>query len=230
MHALQIIGQSLNINDTDFPSLEGLSKTQGLCCITGIYGDCYDRKAVIGKSFTNLDLLSNSQSNLVNCEAFIALKYKWQRMSSYTADGKTFNRLDRIGVRNAVFNPPKSKNWVGYATTSYKKHGGLNTPVNNSESNFWLFETVIVDCGLSHKQDWWHNLNNYLRMGIGRSILESLDAPTHAIKKIGIKNYLDFLSWAEGKSNTPLYQFLCYLLPSQDELKAEKNELIQKTN
>lgn len=200
-------------------------QSRGICALTGKETLCVDRKELLGKSFTNGDILIRPDSDKVSIEAFVVLKYKWERMSSWFCDGITLNRLSRVQVREKVFADELPDNWIGYATTSYKKHGVLNTPVNSKKSRIWLFETRIVDLTDMLKTiEYWDILNLALRQGIGRSIMETLDINPAFIPKIGINNWIKFEQWARPKYQSALYSFLCYLLPSQEELKGEKNE------
>lgn len=50
--------------------------------------------------------------------------------------------------------------------------------------------------------------------------MESLDAPPGVMKSIPVSLWMDFAQWAKDKYLSSLYRFLCYLLPSKDELKA----------
>lgn len=68
-------------------------------------------------------------------------------------------------------------------------------------------------------------------MGFGRSILETLECPVFVLSKIGIDKWFKLESWAKPIYQSNLYQFLCYLLPSQQELKNEnenENEINKK--
>jgi hypothetical protein len=114
--------------------------------------------------------------------------------------------------------------WVGYATTSYKKHGSLKTPVNTGKRRVWLFETRLVDCtDMATVLEWWAILNSALLREFGRQILETLDCPQHVMKKCGLTKWLAFEKWARPRYKSALYAFLCYLLPSQKELEDETN-------
>lgn len=196
----------------------------GVCAVTGMAGACVPRKELFGKSFTNGDILARPDSDFVSVDAFLALKYKWERMSSWFCDGKTFQRLDRQGVRAKVFQPEMPEQWTAYATTSYKKHGALNAVVNTATRRVWLFEMRRVDLSdLTQVMEWWGVLNVALRAGIGRSVMETLDCPPFVIAKVGLQTWLTFEAWARPRYLSALYAFLCYLLPSQEELKHAEN-------
>jgi hypothetical protein len=231
MHALEIIGKTIDKNCPEYPSPEykkgknliPLEKSHGVCCVTGIEGECYPRDTALSESFTNYDLLAAPRSQLINCNVWIALKYKWQRMSCFYCDETTFKRIDvkteKPFMRDLLFNPPKNKLWLLYITTSYKKHGGLLAPVNFN-TNKWLFETLIVDVNMDYTRDWWEKLNYFLNNNISRPQLENYDIYIKSKKLDNIKINLEFLEWAKNKYKTPLYKLLCYLLPSKEELNS----------
>ena len=225
MHAVNLISQGLCADDPDLPEQPGGAEP-GICAITGEHDAyTYPRKLLLGKSFTDGALLRAPQSDRVSSAAYTALKYKWERMSSWRAGVDGFERLDRAGVRKRVFSPPKSGRWSGYATTSYKKHGALRAPVNSGGSNIWLFETRIVNGNDAERVgEWWGKLNAALRLGIGRSVLETLDCPQPVMRLVGLAAWLEFEAWARDKHKSGLYAFLCYLLPSQEELKRERSD------
>lgn len=223
MHPVQLISSALrNTHDPDCPDVPS-STSLGLCAITGQEGATVSRKVLLGKSFTDGAALAAPQSDRVSVEAYIALRYKWERMSSWWCDGGVFKRLDRAGVRAAVFGTmPTNNQWAAYATTSYKKHGALRTPVNTGGRRVWLFETRSVDCSdMETVADWWVRLNYALRLGFGRPILETLNCPAFVMAKVGLREWMEFEAWARPRRNAALYAFLCYLLPSQEELKNE---------
>lgn len=218
MHTVNLIASAIT-NDPERVVYTG-ETTQGMCAVTGKQDICVQRKELLGKSFTNGDLLAAPESSLVSLDAYYALTYKWERASSWYCNGKEFIRLDRKGVRSKVLTGQYSKYWSGYATTSYKKHGSLVTKVNTAGRAIWRFEMRDADC-TDHKRLMaiWDRLNTELRAGIGRSILESLDCPPFLIKKFGVQRWLEFYRWAYPLYQGALYKFLCYLLPGQEELK-----------
>jgi hypothetical protein len=149
-----------------------------------------------------------------------------ERKSSWVCDGETFLKLDRKGVRSQVF-AFRGGVWSGYATTSYKKHGALLAPVNSGGTNRWLFEMRVVDCtDRAQVEDTWNRLRAAQDAGIARPLIECLDIDPSYMAKIGWRVWRDFHAWAVPRRNAPLYQFLTYLLPSQEELK-EINELVR---
>lgn len=219
MHAVNLLAKAM-----ERPAVMPETK-QAICCLTGEETECVPTKELLGNSFTNWDLMSAPESPYISTDAYVALSCKWERMSSWWCDGTTFERLDRQGVRKKVFAPLSDKPWVGYVTTSYKKHGALNTPVNTSKSNIWRFENLTVNLSDTAKtKGWWDALNRYLRLGIPRPVLQDGDPTPALMRKVGYKTSVSFLEWCKDKKHLPLYQFLCYLLPSQEELKAEKKE------
>jgi hypothetical protein len=220
MHPINLIASAIE-NDPERPELP-CDPVYGICAITGDEGLCVPRKKLFGKSFTNSDLMICPASDMVSVNTYLALKYKWERMSSWICDGKTFTKLTRVEVREHVLSKQKPEIWTGYVTTSYKKHGALNAAVNRGKSNVWLFEMRKVDCSEREiMMAWWHTLNSALRSGIWRSVIESLECPGAVMKNIGIRAWCDFERWARPRYQSSLYAFLTYLLPSQEELKNE---------
>lgn len=221
MHAVDLIYAALPITDPDYPAMP-CDPSPGVCCVTGSYGPSLPRRELIGPSWTQHDLLAAPHSDRVGVAAYVALKYKWERMSSWICDGIEFRRLDRAGVRAAVLGPRPERPWVGFATTSYKKHGAMLAPVNaGREHNVWLWDTERVDCSDSDKvAEYWGTLNAALRMGIPRAVLETLICPAWLVARIGVSAWMDYQAWARPVYRSALYRFLCYLLPSQEEIKA----------
>jgi hypothetical protein len=220
MHTVNLISAAI-ANHEDRPTLP-CKPIYGTCAITGIDGACVPREKLFGKSFTNSDLLAHPDSNMVSVDAYYALKFKWERKNSWFTDGNTFERLTRKDVRTKVFQDSMPPQWSAYATTSYKKHGALNTKINTAHQRIWLFEMRQVDCSdMAVVSEWWGILNVALQAGIWKSIMGSLECPPFVMSKIGLKNWLRFESWARPKYLSALYSFLRYLLPSKEELKHE---------
>jgi hypothetical protein len=196
------------------------------CCLLGIETNCIPRKYAFSSNFTGIDMLKAPESAYFSVEGYYALKYKWERNTSWFCDGECFFCLDRLAVREYVLKEEMPDRWIGYATTSYKKHGALVAKINGKNRRNWLFENTLVDCTPYDKMlEWWEILNEALRSGIGRKILETLDCPIFVMQKIGITKWQTYEKWARTRYRSPLYQFLCYLLPSQLELKAEGDDV-----
>lgn len=226
MHAVDLIATGIPEDDPDRRPLP-CEPVDATCAVTGAYAPCVPRKHVIKSAFTNHDLLRCPDSGYVSVHAYTALTYKWERMSSWIAVPGRFARLDRVGVRNAVLSPPGSVPWAAYATTSYKKHGALWAPVNGPGQCRWRFEGVTVDLsdrGAMHST--WTRLNGMLRAGFGREVLETLECPPYLLAKGDVRAWLEFRRWARPRYRGPLYQFLCYLLPSQEELRQEAEHAV----
>ena len=220
MHTVELIYKALPKEESEWLTDVAVP---GICCVTGEKLLTIDRKKILGNSFTGWGLLAAPRSDRISVEAAIALKYKPERMSSWFCDGETFTKLDRIGVREKVFQEDMPTQWAGYATTSYKKHGSIMAPVNVLNQRVWLFETRLVGLSDMDKvEDWWHNLNKILRAGFSRPVIESLECPPYVMRKQGMREWMDFEAWARPRFKSALYAFLCYLLPSQKELKDEQ--------
>lgn len=226
MHTVNLLAKALTSKNS--PSDDGKPwpehlQAAGVCAITGDFGPGIPRGEVLGKSFTNLDLLRAPESRLVGRDAWTALTHKWERMSSWFCDGGTFLRLDRQGVRRLVLTGKYPPLWAGYATTSYKKHGALWAAVNSGSKAVWRFEQLDVDCS-NHPRllSVWTRINRALRAGVSRPVLETLDPTAFTFRAVGVNYWADLERWGRPLFRGALYQFLCYLLPSQEELKAEE--------
>lgn len=213
MHTVNLIASAIR-KDSILPQ----NIESGICCVTGQEGDCILRSEIFGKSFTNLDLLKAPDSNFIGIDAYLVLSYKWERYSLWWCDGKEFKRPNRTEVREMVLDGVDAKNWAGYVTTSYKKHGALVAKVNYGNRGIWRFEMKDVNCRDGEKvNEWYSILVKALYDNIGRTVLETLDCSAWLIGKIGLEKWIIFEQWARPKYQSALYQFLCYLLPSKEE-------------
>lgn len=226
MHCIDLMAQAVPV----VPSLPEPAEP-GVCAITGREGPTIGSRHLLGASFTQWDLLARPDSDRVSVNAWRAWMYGWrdegkkrdyrpERMSSWLiADGR-IALLSRQDVRGAVLGPASESLWAGYATTSHKKHGTLMAPVNSPGPGVWLWETRLIDCSDAERvQRWWDELRTFQDAGIPRPVLETADPAPHLMRKIGVETSLRFLDWAGSRYQSALYQFLCYLLPSADELK-----------
>lgn len=218
MHATRLLFEALAPSEREpLPALPA----RGICCLTGEEEDCLPRGELFGKSFVEQHLFAAPESDMVGVAAFCALKHKWERMGSWMCD-RRFAKLTRQDVRPLVIGGVTADRWAGYITTSYKKHGSLHAPVNTGRRQIWQFEMLTVDCSdRARLADWWGVLNEALRQGIGRQSMEALEMPPGLMLKIGVVKWERFRAWAKDKHQTGLYKLLCYLLPSQEELKLE---------
>jgi hypothetical protein len=215
MHPIDFIAP--HIEKTELPE----KPREGICAFTGRLTETVNRKKLVKSSFTNENLMQAPTSDRVGVNAWHCLKNR-KTKSSWYCDRDGFRKLTRQELRDIVIDGNYPDIWSGYATTTYKKHGSLVSHVN-TDSVIWRFEMLDVDCSNRKKMlTIWKRLNKEIRAGLGRSILETLDCPISIMKKYGWKKWIDFKTWAKTICNTPLYQFMCYLLPSQKELKAEE--------
>jgi len=211
---------------------------RGICCVTGLECNTISRHHVILDSFTSVDLLRSPQSDRAGVNAFKVLQYtvthptpekkrdlRPLQQSSWVCTDKSLTLLNRVGVRDHVLNGVEASRWCGYATTSYKKHGALRTPVNSGRSQIWLFETTLVDCSDRQKVlKMWQRMRDAQDNGISRPLIESLDISPGYIIKLGWRRWIEFERWASPIIQSPLYRFIAYLLPSIAELKGETDE------
>ena len=220
MQACELIAKAIPVEDRE----ELPCHTQlGTCCVTGEACETIDAKFCIGPSFTDHAVLRSPGSPRIGVSAYWALKYKWERMSLWWCNGFEFRRLERVSARLLILSADYGPcPWAGYITTSYKKHGCLRAPVNVAPKAVWLFDSLLVDCSDHLKLiGWWEIMRQAQRDGIGRQSMEALEIPAGILAQIEASAWIAFRRWAEGKVRSPLYQLLCYLLPSQEELKAE---------
>lgn len=205
---------------------------EGVCCVLGTRESTIHRKHAIKPSFTNLDLLRAPDSDRVSLRAWRVLTYMTDPepgkkrgrqpliQSAWIVHDGGIEYLSRLDVRRYVLEGVSFPRWAGYATTSYKKHGSLRAPVNNGCSQRWLFELDVVDCDRARVAEWWSILLEARTAGIPRPVIETLDAGIPLIRK-HLALWQRFELWARSRYQSPLYRFLCYLLPGQEELKRD---------
>lgn len=227
MHCIDLIAAHLPPCET--PE----APVQGLCCVTGASGLTLPRKLAILPSFTNLDLLAAPGSDRVGLPAYQVLSYTEPnpgkaresaplRQSHWIADADGLHYLgSKAAIRPYVLGAQEPASpWAGYVTTSYKKHGCLRAAVNGSGQHRWLFESMVVDCtDLDKVTHWWVELREAQDRGVPRPVIESVEPSPDLIRKVGMTHWQRFAMWAKPRRTDPLYLFLTYLLPSQEELK-----------
>lgn len=221
MHAVDLIASAIGI--ATFGAEGGET---GICCVTGEVTECIPRDLLLGRSFTAQALLRAPGSNRLGMKAATTLRHKPARNSSWWCDGESFIPLRRVNVREMVLRPRLAPAWAGYATTSYKKHGALLAPVNTGTRAMWLFETSIVDCQPGATVEAWARLREMQDAGWPRPVLEDLDPSPWLLAKLDSRAWMRFESWARPRMLSPLYRFLCYLLPSKNELEGAERVAI----
>jgi hypothetical protein len=128
--------------------------------------------------------------------------------------------MGKAQIRELVLCGTTSKHWAGWVTTSYKKHGALRASVNGRPFGIWGFDDLLVRANdKTAVLEIWRRLRDAQNNGIGRTGIETLDIPVPVIFKVGVTFCNDFLAWAQSRYQSPLYRFLAYLLPSQQEIK-----------
>lgn len=196
----------------------------GICCVTGAECSTVARNLVIKPSFTNYDLLAAPTSDRAGLAAWRVMNHAPARQSLWFCDGLEFRLLKRVDARKLVLDSVTAAHWSGYVTTSYKKHGALRCPVNTGARQVWLFEMLRVDCSdRDAVAEMWGRLRTAQDAGISRAMLESLDISPAYLAKIGWKLWREFERWAADRLQSPLYRFLCYFLPSREELHCHEN-------
>lgn len=204
----------------------------GTCCLTGQYGPTISRSKVFGASFTEFETFKVSESDRVGINVWYAFragyfaaegkkrKKKPEAMACWWTDGKSWIELNKVKIRELVFEGAEGLPWAGWVTTSYKKHGATRAPVNRGKFGVWGFDESLPDCSdIDLVTDWWGNLREAQNGGLKRTVIETLEIPVFVYNKIDTALWLKFRGWAADKRESALYRFLCYLLPSQAELK-----------
>lgn len=227
MTAIELLYEALPAREP--PEIPG----EGICCVLGTREPTIDRRHAIKPSFTNLDVLRAPDSERVSVRAWRVLTHSKPAkegkkrdtfplmQSSWVCDGAELFLQDRLSIRVHVLTGVYQRQWCGYVTTSYKKHGCLRAPVNTNGSQRWLFETEVVDCSDREQvQDWWTRLREAREAGIPRSVIETLDIGVPLFAKHRA-HWQAFEPWARSRYQSVLYRFLTYLLPSQEELRAD---------
>lgn len=212
---------------------------RGVCCVTGRETDTILAKHILSSSFCDRNLLACPGSDRIGVNVWYAWlagyyaidektgkpktrKKKPEMQACWFCDGVEFNETAKADTRRYVLAgvPRPDRAWSGWVTTSYKKHGSLRAPVNRGVFGGWGFDDLVVDASDNNKVcQWWTVLRQAQTDGIGRKAMEVLEMPLAFMEKIGFSTWLMFESWARPQYQSALYQFLVYLLPSQQELK-----------
>lgn len=223
MHAVELIAKAKK-PDYQLPEKYAqLETAPGICCVTAVFEQqTIKREKKIARTFTNRNLFRAPYSPRISMAAVIALDYRPQRMSSWLVDEKRFVKMRRVECRGSVLAGPDVDQlpWAGYITTSYKKHGALSAPVNAPGQAIWNFEGVMTDC--SDKEQvlsWYERMQGMRLAGYPRPCLDELSMSPGQMEKLGYAPWMRYCEWAEDKVNTPLYRLLCYLMPSEAEIK-----------
>jgi hypothetical protein len=234
MHATDLITACLT-DDQKEPLPEAAQP--GVCCVTGAVADTIARKHLFGSNFMDLNLLACPESSRVGINVWYAFQFgaigvnaetgetnkrkkKYEMQACWWTDGIAFREMDKAQIRKFVLYGTTSKYWAGWVTTSYKKHGALRAPVNNTPFGSWGFNDLLVRANDTvNVHGTWGKLREAQGNGIGRIGLETVDIPVSIMVKVGINYCTKFISWALSRYQSPLYQFLVYLLPSQEELR-----------
>lgn len=229
MHTVDLIANSLTDDQREPLPVDA---EPGLCCVTGIETETIPAKKLLGSNFMDNNLLDAPHSDRVGVNVWHAFQHgyltdptkkrkkKPEFMACWYCDGERFIEVDKAAIRQLVLHGSPARHWAGWVTTSYKKHGALRSPVNNSAFGFWGFDDLLVDANdKTAVIDMWQHLRQAQGVGIGRTGIETLDVPVKIMLRIGITRCNEFTQWAEAYYLSPLYKLLTYLLPSQKEIK-----------
>jgi hypothetical protein len=228
MHAANLIASA--VRGTDLcPELPCQPVPDQICVVTGEVGPCLPKKEVVLSTSTDYSWFLAPMSEWAGVDVFQAWncglikdgakrRSCFERGACWWTDGKEFCVIKRAEIRKIVLDGSPSVPWAMWVTTSYKKHGSIRSPVNHSDRGIIGFDELRVDVSDSSRVlDWWQHLNMALAANIGRTVIESLNCPSHLIRTIGAAEWIRFEKWARPKYMSPVYKLLCYLLPSKEE-------------
>lgn len=228
MTAIEVLAAALPAIDLPEPA------TEGRCCVLGMVEPTIDRRHAIKPSFTNLDRLCAPESDRVSVRSWRVLTHSIDAaegkkrdtfplmQSAWICGTEGLRFLTRQTVRDHVLAGVTDAPWCGYATTSYKKHGALRAPVNTGAAQRWLFELDVVDCSdRGRVAAWWTRIRETREAGIPRPVIETLDINIALLGK-HLARWQAFEAWARPICHSPLYRFLTYLLPSEEEIRGQR--------
>lgn len=226
MHACHLISSSVH-DDIALPC----EPVDGVCAVTGTLGPCLPRELVVSSSNCDIYLFAAPTSRQVHVDVWRAWKYGVtkpgskgasypERQSCWWCDGRTFCTMTKPEMRKIVLNGSPSSPWSMWVTTSYKKHGSVRSPVNMASRGTVAFDDLTVVCSDEKVvSETWARLRGAQDAGIPRPLIERLDIAPGYMAKIGWQVWHEFEQWARPRMRAPLYQFMTYLLPSQEELR-----------
>lgn len=218
MNIYKLISNSIKDSHVPFP----IEPIPAVCAVTGECCLCVPRKKLFSSNFTEQPNLKCPESQFVGIDAYQALKHRKTRMSSWLATKEKFRVLKRIDVRPLVLEGVCSDLWAGWVTTTYKKHGATRAKLNHASQAVWAFDEMLIDCSDNKKvNEIYNQLVVWLKKGFSKATLETLNCPGFVIMRVGLQEWLKLEKWAKLIYKSNLYKFLCYLLPSQDELKKQ---------
>ena len=219
--------------------VSGLEIRQEVCCITGVKCECVPMGAVITTSFTDGQLFKAPSSEWVSLSTYQAWKFgiraegkkrdmNPERNSCWVVNRDAWRHgLKKAEIRQVALEgvtPP----WACWVTTGYKKHGTLRTPVNSSRHGVIAFNDLRADCSDPERvMGMFERMKSIQLVGFGRKIIETLECPPGYQKRYGFGPWNEFYSWAKSIYLSPLYQFVCYILPTKEEMDAERPVEIQ---
>ena len=218
LHPTNLIASSLGAQDLPCETVEGV------CCVTGQICACLPRAKAIIKTANDQSWYRAPASDFCGVDAYVALRHRPERMSHWWCDGKDFLELTIQDARNLILNGSPSVPWCGRVTTSKQKHGSIRAVTNDAPRGIWSFEELLVDCSDADRiTRWWLVMSQALRDGIGKRMQSGEQVPLRTAAKLGADRILRFEKWAETKREYPLFRLLCFLLPTQAELKEAAN-------
>lgn len=203
-----------------------------ICALTGVQCECVPLKSIISSSFTDGRLFAYPSSNWLGVNVYKAWKFEIrhpdkkrgfapERNSCWVVNKTGWQyKLVKREIRDIALNgydPP----WSCWVTTGYKKHGSLRAVVNNSRFGAIALNESLADCSdVGKTKILYDTMHDMQISGFGRKILETLDCPPGYLKKYGFEKWNKYREWAKPFYQSALYQFVCYILPTKEEMES----------
>lgn len=235
MHTIHFLASAI---PNDWKDPLPCEPAEGVCCFTGETCLTIPRTKLLTSTFTDHLAYAAPTSDRVSVDAWNVFKAgyystdtetgalkerkkKVETMSCWWTNGKSWEiEIDRNKqrIRELLFTPPASQ-WAAYITKTYKKHGSLRSPVNSAPFGRWGFDDQVVDASSRDRVcEWWKHIRTAQEQGIPRPLIESVNE-WGGIHHDLLTVWFQYVAWARSRRNDPLYAFLCYLMPSKEELK-----------
>jgi hypothetical protein len=203
------------------------------CCICGQEQGNIKKTEIIGGSFTNLDLLRNTNESICNYCAIVAKEPLFRR-SSFVAYEDKIVEMKREEIANNFFNVGKAP-FCFYVTTSFKKLGQWKVKLNNDINNFTLqFEELKVGVNITIAKTMYDIIEDFYSIKKGdeekkqpsswfsKDEIKLGNYKMYKIREYGINNFQEKENQIKEYRTSPLFNFLIYICNK----KVKNNETI----
>ena len=211
---------------------------RGVCCVTGLECDTISRKCGIKPTFTRQDIFRAPDSDRIGVDAFLTLGYEPERKACWIATEKEI-RLVRENIkatfREIILNEQYPEGWWAiFITTTWKKHGAIVAPACQGKRRpFVALDDEAIDVSRADiLRDYFSRLRAAKKKGFSMQMLADVafDAASMKFGSFTLDKWFEFRDWANGIKRSPLYRLALYLLPSAEELKAEREAEAKQGN